>query len=95
METAPWAVLLALDADDLGRLDREAIPDDLLLAIHLLASQVRNAAEKGIAGALKSETQGRYSYELLTGTGADAGDLNGTTIVQALSILKAYREVIV
>lgn len=71
-----------------------AIPEDLILAIHLLASQVRNAAEKGIPGALKSETQGRYSYEILTGTGAEAGDLSGTTIVQALSILKPYREVL-
>lgn len=70
-----------------------AIPEDLILAIHSLASVVRNSAEKGIAGAFKSETQGRYSYELLTGVEA-AADQSGQNLVQAQSILKHYREVL-
>lgn len=68
-----------------------AIPDDLILAIHLLASAIRTNAENGVAGAIKSETQGRYAYELMSGQDADS---SGQEIVQARSILKQYREIV-
>lgn len=71
-----------------------AIPEDVVLAVHQLAKVLRSSAENGVAGALKSETQGRYAYTLLTGAEA-AADSSGQDIVQAKSLLKHYREVLI
>lgn len=69
-----------------------AIPEDLILAVHQLGQSVRNAAEKGVVGTMRSETQGRYTYELITGDGQNAGDISGQDIAQVRGILKRYRE---
>lgn len=105
MITAPWGFGILTQQHNLGQLPRanwpigrgnvkvvyragyRNIPEDLELAVHLLCAVIRNAIPKG--SPLKSETLGRYAYELLTGpelasTGAD--------IVTARSIIAGYTE---
>lgn len=65
-------------------------PADLQLAIFYLAVAVRDAAIEQRVGPVKSETLGRYSYELITGGAAE--DATGANLVAARSILAGYRE---
>lgn len=69
----------------------DPIPDDLALATWLLGMSVRNAADNGVAGALQSETQGRYSYTILA---SGQADFAGEELSRARSILRNYREVV-
>ena len=66
----------------------QTIPSDLILAVHQLASGVRQGAVKG--GPIASETIGKYSYTLLAGNSGSAG---GVSIADARSCVARYREV--
>lgn len=69
--------------------DYSGIPADLELAAHLLASELRQSAAQGVGGPIKSETLGRYSYDLLTD-----GDMPVSAgITQARGIVARYREI--
>lgn len=65
------------------------IPADLELAAHLLASEVRKAAEQGVGGPIGGETLGRYSYRLL----ADGDRALSSEIARATAIVARYREI--
>lgn len=66
-------------------------PMDLVVAICLVASGVRNSAARGTQ--LASETIGRYAYQLLDGSKRAMGTSEFDDIGQAKSTLARYREV--
>ena len=61
-------------------------PKDLQNAVHQLTAAVRQGASKG--GVLASETIGRYSYRLLSGSDTDGG--GGLEMMLVRSVLGRY-----
>lgn len=60
-------------------------PADFVLAVHLLATAVRQSASKGVAGPLAGETIGAYSYSLASGMTAEGGSPDLTSARRLLT----------
>lgn len=62
-----------------------SVPADVVLAVHQLAAAVWQQAAAGKTGPLRSETIGRYSYELMTGADQSAAGLDLTGVRNLLA----------